>query len=88
MKTSKSILLLFLVFISCCKNEKEVTQFKIAFGSCNNQVLENNMWNAIAENKPSVWIWGGDIIYSDTEDMLYMEQNYQKQKKIPVTQIL
>lgn len=81
MKFSKSILLLFFVFISCCKNQQEVTKFTIAFGSCNNQVLENKMWNAIAENEPTVWIWGGDIIYTDTEDMQYMEQNYLKQKK-------
>lgn len=69
-----------LVATSCNPSKKEATKFTIAFGSCNNQVLENKLWKAIEMNNPSVWIWGGDIIYSDTEDMLFMEQNYLNQK--------
>ncbi|MBG7629749.1 MAG: alkaline phosphatase family protein [Bacteroidetes bacterium] len=72
----KSLTILLFVLTSCNPNKKEATKFTIAFGSCNNQVLENKLWEAIELNNPSVWIWGGDIIYSDTEDMLFMEQNY------------
>ncbi len=62
-------------------NTKVVSNdFTIAFGSCNNQVLSNIMWSEILKNIPNVWIWGGDVIYTDTEDMLLMAQNYQKQK--------
>lgn len=43
--------------------------FIIAFGSCNNQELENNLWPAVLKQNPNVWVWGGDNIYSDTYDM-------------------
>ena len=71
-----------------CKNKlktSEVTfnktkyDFVISFGSCNNQNLKNNLWDDVLENNPNIWIWGGDIIYSDTEDMNYLSKNYQKQ---------
>jgi len=65
-------------------NTKVVSNdFTIAFGSCNNQVLPNVMWSEILKNKPDVWVWGGDVIYTDTKDMLLMAQNYQKQKIKP-----
>jgi alkaline phosphatase D len=56
------------------------SDFTIAFGSCNNQVLPNVMWKEILKSRPNVWIWGGDVIYTDTKDMTLMAQNYQKQK--------
>jgi alkaline phosphatase D len=86
------ILLFFLFTLSSCKtdkksfseeelsNKKSNTDFVIAFGSCNNQNLTNTFWKEILKNNPDVWVWGGDIIYSDTEDMAYLEQNYLKQK--------
>lgn len=84
-------LLIVLFVITSCKteqkknnktlNSKEVTSdFIIAFGSCNNQILPNTFWPEIKKNNPDIWIWGGDIIYSDTEDMAYLERNYLKQK--------
>jgi alkaline phosphatase D len=86
----KSFLILFLLIISCKTNEnpnnnltgsKETkTNFVIAFGSCNNQTLPNPMWREIEKNEPNVWIWGGDVIYTDTYDMAYMAENYRKQK--------
>jgi alkaline phosphatase D len=60
-----------------------MSNFTIAFGSCNNQFLVNPFWNEIAKNNPDIWIWGGDIIYSDTEDMAFLEENYIKQKNNP-----
>jgi alkaline phosphatase D len=80
MNKFSSLILLFLIFIACNKTEKKENNFIIAFGSCNNQVLENTLWSEIEKNNPSVWVWGGDIIYSDTEDMAFMEQNYNLQK--------
>lgn len=80
MKYTLTILILSLTVISCTNN-KTVNNFTIAFGSCNNQVLENDLWKEIEKNNPNIWIWGGDIIYTDTEDMSYMQQNYLKQKK-------
>lgn len=77
----KSVLLLFLLLTACTSKKEYNSPFIIAFGSCNNQVLENNLWTAVEQNNPEVWIWGGDIIYSDTEDMGYLEKNYVAQKQ-------
>lgn len=85
-----SIFILFLSVLSCNTHEKQKNNaviskkinhdFVIAFGSCNNQTLPNSLWTEIEKNKPNVWIWGGDVIYTDTYDMAFMEENYQKQK--------
>jgi len=80
MNKINTLILLFLILTACKTTEKKDNKFVIAFGSCNNQVLENILWPEIEKNHPSVWIWGGDIIYSDTEDMVFMEQNYKLQK--------
>lgn len=77
----KSLLLLFVLFSACTPKKQYDSPFIIAFGSCNNQVLENHLWPAIEENNPKVWIWGGDIIYSDTENMEFLAKNYLTQKK-------
>lgn len=60
--------------------QNQKNSFIIAFGSCDNQEIENKMWNEILKNNPDVFIWGGDVIYSDTEDMPLMLKNYNKQK--------
>lgn len=81
----------FLGFISC-KSYDNTTQiesqkpvqneyFTVAFGSCDNQKIKNELWSAIDENHPSVWIWGGDNVYSDTEDMQFLKNNYEIQKQ-------
>lgn len=80
LKNFKIFILLFLS-ISSCNTKKEIQEFVIAFGSCNNQILENTLWEEIKKNEPDVWIWGGDNIYSDTEDMNYLKQNYLRQKR-------
>lgn len=38
---------------------------RIAFGSCNNQNLQNHFWPIIADRQPSAFVWGGDAIYAD-----------------------
>jgi alkaline phosphatase D len=76
---NRFILFFILVSIIACHNKEKKT-FTIAFGSCNNQVLENPFWNDLTIINPDIWIWGGDIIYSDTYDMNVMEANYKKQK--------
>ncbi len=85
----KHLLLLLIITLASCKTEQktkniaseEITSdFIIAFGSCNNQNLNNNLWEEILKNNPNIWIWGGDVIYSDTEDMSYLKKNYELQK--------
>jgi phosphodiesterase/alkaline phosphatase D-like protein len=45
---------------------------RIAFGSCNNQNLTNNLWDVITKREPIAFIWAGDAIYAG-------------KKKIPAT---
>ena len=84
-------LLIILIFTNCktqhakntivVKNPNQNSLFTIAFGSCDNQKIKNELWPAIDQNHPSVWIWGGDNVYSDTEDMKVLENNYNIQKQ-------
>jgi alkaline phosphatase D len=86
MKYLKLLIILLFAITSCKSDQKTkatMSNFTIAFGSCNNQFLVNPFWNEIAKNNPDIWIWGGDIIYSDTEDMAFLEENYIKQKNNP-----
>lgn len=53
----------------------------IAFGSCDRQDEPQNFWTEVVANQPDLWIWLGDIIYADTQDMQAMQQMYQKQKQ-------
>lgn len=75
-----------LLFLSCQQKKKpEINltkkEFVISFGSCNNQNLPNTLWKEILKSNPDIFIWGGDIIYSDTYDMRFMKKNYEQQKK-------
>lgn len=55
-------------------------EFVIAFGSCNRQDHENHLWDDVVANNPVVWIWGGDNIYADTDDLREMRKDYEEQR--------
>ncbi|GAL63889.1 alkaline phosphatase D family protein [Algibacter lectus] len=73
-------------FVQGCKTPKvEVvkqakTQYDttIAFGSCNKQNIENKLWVEVVKHKPDLWIWGGDNVYADTDNMKKLEADYNK----------
>jgi len=50
----------------------------LTFGSCNNQDKDQSMWKAILSNSPDLWVWLGDNIYADTDNMELMNTMYQK----------
>lgn len=50
----------------------------IAFGSCNNQEKDQSMWKPILLNQPDLWVWLGDNIYADTDNMQEMAKMYHK----------
>ena len=85
----KIVLILLLIITSCQKKEtkKEIkkSKFKVdlvlSFGSCNNQNTENKLFKEILKNKPEAFIWGGDIIYSDTDKPLVLATNFKKFKE-------
>ncbi|UFH54586.1 alkaline phosphatase D family protein [Spirosoma sp. KNUC1025] len=68
------------------EQQKPVTT--IAFGSCSRQSLPQPLWDDIAAQKPDVWIWLGDNIYGDSENMDTLRAKYALQKSNPVYQQL
>ncbi|MGE5356548.1 MAG: alkaline phosphatase D family protein [Deltaproteobacteria bacterium] len=56
---------------------------KIAFGSCSNQKLDQSYWDVILSKNPQLYIWMGDIIYSDTENMEEHKKEYDLMKQNP-----
>lgn len=56
---------------------------RIAFGSCNNQDLPQPLWETIAAYQPQLWIWLGDNIYGDSEDMSVLAAKWDKQTSNP-----
>lgn len=54
---------------------------KIAIGSCNRQDEDQRIWSDIRNEQPDLWIWLGDNIYGDTEDMEVLKKKYLRQKQ-------
>ena len=53
---------------------------RIAFGSCSDEDLPEQMWSEIIRQKPQLCIWLGDNIYGDTHNMDSMRLQYDHQK--------
>ncbi|MDP5061025.1 MAG: alkaline phosphatase family protein, partial [Maribacter sp.] len=75
------------LLVGCSSNKKRIenesakSDFILAFGSCNRIDLPNLLWDDILNTKPDVWVWGGDNIYADTDDMVALREMYNKQKE-------
>ncbi len=87
MRISKLLFLVLIVSsLSCTSSKKKEkddltkSDFIISFSSCDNQSIPNTIWDDILINNPDIFIWGGDIVYSDTYDMDFMRSNYGIQK--------
>lgn len=85
MKILIKILPVFFFILSCGSSSRiiseEKSDFVIAFGSCNREDEPQPLWSAILENDPDVFLWGGDNIYSDTDDAQKMKAAYLLQKQ-------
>lgn len=57
--------------------------FIVSLGSCNKQNNPQPLWEAMAEQNPNIFIWGGDNIYADTENMTKLKADYQIQLDNP-----
>jgi len=51
-----------------------------AFGSCSDEDKEQVLWDDILQDQPDMWIWLGDNIYGDTDNMDVMRKKYNLQK--------
>lgn len=79
-----------LLLLSACTSFKkakpsaaESPDFTIAFGSCNKSELKNLLWDDVVALEPDIWIWGGDNIYADTNDMEQLRGDYATQNAVP-----
>ena len=82
--------LLFCVLCSCGESlekpsaAKEASQgnigddYTMVFASCNDQDRPQPLWKPILQNEPDLFVWGGDNVYADTEDMSKMKSDYDK----------
>jgi alkaline phosphatase D len=52
----------------------------ITFGSCNKHDKPQPLWSSIAGYKSNLWIWLGDNVYGDTDDMSVLKEKYDLQK--------
>jgi len=67
------------------KNDAAIT---IAFGSCSDEDKPQPLWGNILAEAPDIWMWLGDNIYGDTQDMNKMRRKYAMQKEHPEYQHL
>lgn len=56
---------------------------RIAFGSCARQDRPQPIWQAVMKSNPDLWVWTGDIVYADTEDMEVMAAMYDQLANLP-----
>ena len=95
MKKIFVLLPLVYVFITSCQTSRPNTAVSpqkalttIAFGSCSDQKRPQPLWDDIVAQKPDLWIWLGDNIYGDSENMDTLRTKYARQKSNPVYQQL
>ncbi|MBQ4822675.1 alkaline phosphatase D family protein [Aquimarina sp. MMG016] len=92
MKNQYVLLFLFLSITSFCftqnKNNDDKSDYVIAFGSCNKQNEPQPLWNEVLKNTPNLFIWGGDNIYGDSDDMQKIANDYKLQNNNPEYQKL
>ncbi|ADV50039.1 hypothetical protein Celal_2757 [Cellulophaga algicola DSM 14237] len=60
----------------------KMADFTIAFGSCNKNSIPNLLWDDILNTHPDVWIWGGDNVYADTDNMQKLQEFYEAQENV------
>jgi alkaline phosphatase D len=64
------------------------SSLRLAFGSCNRVDLEQPLWRPITAQKPAAWVWLGDCVYADTENIELMRAMYARQAAQPDYQAL
>ncbi|MCP5536414.1 MAG: alkaline phosphatase family protein [Akkermansiaceae bacterium] len=54
----------------------DMTLSQFAFGACWKPSHSQKHWAPIMANQPQLWLWLGDNIYADTDDMAVMKNKY------------
>lgn len=64
--------------LTVCARAEETVLSRIAFGSCAKQEKPMPVWDAVLEMQPQLFVFLGDNIYADTDDMEVMKAKYQQ----------
>ena len=85
MRKGYLVLFALTLFFGCktTSNTVSAEHVIITFGSCNKHDSENVFWDDILAQKPDAFIWGGDIVYADTDKVDKIREFYQMQNKVP-----
>jgi alkaline phosphatase D len=54
-------------------------ELRVAFGSCSEHDSAQPIWDAIRAAEPTAFVWIGDAVYGDTEDMGVLRAKYAAQ---------
>ncbi len=76
MKNSITYLLATMLLMACSEQKPAIT--KIAFGSCGDQDWPQPVLTLAANNKPDAFIFLGDNIYGDTDNMDTLRNKYAR----------
>ncbi|HEY0947281.1 MAG TPA: alkaline phosphatase D family protein [Opitutaceae bacterium] len=71
------------LLLSACIASAEPTVTRIAFGSCANQDKPQPIWEAIRRERPEAFLFLGDNIYADTDDISVMARKYRRLAEQP-----
>jgi alkaline phosphatase D len=82
------VVLLLTLNVSACNNPLPYVQSRqsfdvIAFGSCAFQQVDQLIWDAILESHPDLFVFLGDNIYGDTQDMEVLRAKYAQLRAQP-----
>lgn len=64
-------------------NQGKSDVFTMVFASCSDQDRVQPLWKPINQIQPDLFVWGGDNIYADTDDMEKMKADYEKVRSHP-----
>ncbi len=67
----------------CAANGAGPVVSRIAFGSCAKQDRPQPIWEAVVDSRPDLFLFIGDAVYADTEDMQVMRSAYAKLAAVP-----
>ncbi|NCW87727.1 MAG: alkaline phosphatase family protein [Chitinophagia bacterium] len=81
-------LLLSMVVLSGCQQKNQVPATTIAFGSCANQDIPQPILGVAASYKPDLFVFLGDNIYGDTDNMDTLKAKYVRWAAQPYFQKL
>lgn len=85
----KKVLILLLISAPAwAQFNPKAKQTKIAFGSCGHQNNPLTVFDVVVDHQPDLFVFLGDNIYGDTDDMTVLKEKYNKLNAKPTFQNL